>query len=206
MIAIQDPGSDAPRPTKFAMRSDVKTGLIILRPAKPSDAERELAAFQGTWTLRSFDTGNFERNKDPSSWPLPGGKRPDNSGENSELRWSVNGNTITWTSPDGQETKASFTLNSMKRPKQIDLKFLTGPDRGNACPGIYQRDDLDENILWICMADPDSKKVRPTEFSYGWNEGRSLLSFYPLVPPTKQSTDTSKPQNGNNLNRAEFPR
>lgn len=187
MIAIQDPGSDAPRPTKFSMRSSVKTGLWILRPSKPSDAERENAAFQGTWTLRNFDTGRVERNKDPSSWPLPGGKGPDKSGKGSELKWIVKPNEIVWTSPSGQEVKASFTIDPNQMPKQIDLKFLSGPHQGETCLGIYQRDDLDENILWLCMADPGSKKVRPKEFSYQWGEGRSLLSLYTIDPAAKAS-------------------
>lgn len=180
MIAIQDPGSDAPRPTKFQMRGDVKTGLIILRPGKPSDFEREIAALQGTWTLRNFDTGDFDRNKDPSSWPVPGGKGPDKSGEGSELRWTVKQNEITWTSPSGEEIKVSFTIDPFQVPKQIDLTFLSGPHKGETCPGIYQRDDLDPNILWICVSDPDSRKGRPNEFGYKWGEGRSLLSFYPF--------------------------
>lgn len=182
MIAIQDPGSDAPRPTKFHMSSDVKTGLMILRPSKPSDAERENAALQGTWTLRNFDTGNFDRNTDPSSWPLPGGKGPDKSGEGSQLRWVVKQNEISWTSPSGQEIKASFTIDPGQTPKQIDLTFLSGPHKGQTCPGIYQRDDLDENILWLCIADPNSKMFRPKEFAYQWGEGRSLLSLYPFRP------------------------
>lgn len=182
MIAIQDPGSDAPRPTKFHMNSAMKTGLMILRPSKPSDAERELAALQGTWTLRNFDTGNFSRNKDPSSWPLPGGKGPDKSGEASELRWVVKQNEITWTSPSGREIKASFTIDPFQTPKRIDLTFISGPHKGETYPGIYQRGDLDENILWLCLADPGSKNVRPKEFSYQWGEGRSLLSLYPFRP------------------------
>ena len=187
MIAIQDPGSDAPRPTRFYMKGSVKTGLWILRPSKPSDAERESAAFEGTWTLRNFDSGKFERNKDPSSWPLPGGQGPDKSGDGSELRWVVKQNEIAWTSPSGQEIKASFTIDPNQIPKQIDLKFLSGPHQGETCPGIYQRDDLDENILWLCMADPGSRKVRPKEFSYKWGEGRSLLSLYAFDPAAKAS-------------------
>lgn len=187
MIAIQDPGSDAPRPTQFYMRSSVKTGLWILRPSEPSDARRELAAFEGTWTLRNYDTGRFERNKDPSSWPLPGGKGPDQSGEGSELKWIVTQNEIAWTSTSGQEIKASFTIDPNQTPKQIDLKFLSGPHQGETCPGIYQRDDLDESILWLCMADPGSRKLRPKEFSYKWGEGRSLLSLYAIDPAKKAS-------------------
>lgn len=185
MIAMQDPGSDAPRPTQFSMNSSVKTGLMLLDPSKPSDTEREFAAFQGTWTLRNFDTGKLARNKDPNSWPLPGGKEPDKSGEGSELRWVVKQTEVAWTSPSGQDIKASFTIDPNQMPKQIDLKFLSGPHQGETCPGIYQRDDLDENILWLCMADPGSKKVRPKEFSYQWGEGRSLLSLYRFDPVAK---------------------
>ncbi|HWB07863.1 MAG TPA: TIGR03067 domain-containing protein [Pirellulales bacterium] len=187
LIAIQNPGSDAPPPTRFAMRGDIKTGLMILRPSKPSDAEREIAALQGIWTLRNFDTGNFRENKDPSSWPLPGGKGPDKSGEGSELRWVVKANEITWTSPAGREIKASFTIDPLKRPKQIDLTFLSGPNKGETCPGLYQRGDLDANILWLCMADPGSKTERPKDFSYEWGKGRSLMSFYPFEPSVPQA-------------------
>ena len=191
MIAIQDPGSDAPRPTKFHMNSDVKTGLMILRPSQPSDVDREIGSLQGTWTLRNFDTG---RNNDKSSWPIPKGKPPDKSGNGSELQWMMNGNEITWTNKSGEEIKASFTIDPRKRPKQIDLTFLTGPDRGETCPGIYQRDDLDENILWLCMADPESKAARPKEFSYQWGEGRSVLSLYPLDTATAQTSNISQPK------------
>jgi uncharacterized protein (TIGR03067 family) len=180
MIAIQDPGSDAPRPKIFHMNSAIKTGLMILRSKKPSDAEREIAAFLGTWTLRNFDTGRFETNKDPSSWPVPGGKGPDKSGNGSELRWVVKQNEIKWTSPSGQEIKVSFTIDPFKMPKEIDLTFLNGPHTGETCPGIYQRDDLDQKIIWVCVADPGSKKVRPKEFSYKWGAGCSLLSLFPF--------------------------
>lgn len=187
-IAIQDPGSAAPRPTEIAMNGSVKTGLIFLRPSKPSDAEREIASFQGTWTLRKFDTGNFDKNKDPGSWPLPAGKGPDKSGAGSELRWVVKGNEIAWTSRSGEAIKASFTIDPRKRPKQIDLTFLSGPDKGETCPGIYQRGDLDENILWLCMANPGSNTERPKEFSYEWGKGRSVLSLYPFEPSIAQSS------------------
>ncbi|MBS0263608.1 MAG: HEAT repeat domain-containing protein, partial [Planctomycetes bacterium] len=186
MLAIQDPGSDAPRPTKFHMNSAVKTGLMILRPSRPSDAERELAAFQGAWTLRNFDTGSVERNKDPSSWPLPGGQGPDKLGAGSELRWTIAGKQISWTDFAGETITASFKINSFQLPHQIDLTFLSGPHQGETCPGIYQRDDLDANILWLCLANPGSNAARPKEFSYQWGAGRSLLSLYAIDPSTER--------------------
>lgn len=181
MIALQDPESNDPPPREFRMGGGVKTGLMILRPSKPSDAEREIAAFQGDWTLRNFDTGRFERNKDTSTWPIPAGKGPDKSGAGSELRWTIRKNEITWTSPSGQEIKGSFTIDPYQTPKQITLTFLSGPHQGETCSGIYQRDDLNEKILWLCMSNPGSNKGRPKEFSYQWGEGRSLLSLYPMA-------------------------
>jgi uncharacterized protein (TIGR03067 family) len=173
LIAIQDPGARVPRPTEIGMTGTSKTSLIFLRPTAQADAENELASLQGTWTLRNFDT---------SSWPIPGGKRPDNFGNGSELRWTVRGNEITWTSPSGREIKATFTIDPSKSPKHIDLKFLSGPDKEEVCPGLYQRGDVDENILWICIADPGSNAARPKNFSYKRGEGRSFLSLYPYGP------------------------
>ena len=206
MISIQDPGSDAPRPTSISMTGGVMTSLIFLRPSQPNDTERELGSFQGSWILRNFITGKFNENKDPSFWPIPGGKGPDKSGAGSELRWNVKGNEITWSSASGEEIRASFKIDPMQSPKQIDLTFLSGPYKGQTSPGIYQRGDhdpgiyqngdlLDENILWLCLADPHSKLDRPKEFSYQWGAGRSLLSLYPLDPPGVQTAD-SQPKEG----------
>jgi uncharacterized protein (TIGR03067 family) len=176
LITIQDPGAKVPRPQAIEMSGSSQTGFIFLRPNQPSESDRQIGQFHGTWTLRNYDT---RRNSDKSSWPLPTGKGPDKSGNGSELRWVVKGNEITWINKSGEEIKASFTIDPRKRPKQIDLTFLTGPDKGETCPGIYQRGDFDENILWLCLADPGSKGARPKEFAYQWGEGRSLLSLYP---------------------------
>lgn len=173
LIAIQDPGAKVPRPTEIRMTGDSKTSLIFLRPTAQTDAENEMASLQGMWTLRNLDAG---------SWPVPGGKGPDHLGEGSELRWTVRGKEISWTAPSGEAVKASFTIDSSKMPKHIDLKFLNGPNKGEVCPGLYQRGDLDENILWICIADPRSHVARPTNFSYERGGGRSLLSLYPYRP------------------------
>jgi uncharacterized protein (TIGR03067 family) len=191
MISIQDPGATVARPKSISMTSDSQTSLIFLRPSKPGDAEREIGSFHGSWTLKNIVTGG--KNKAPGSWPLPRGKMPDKSGDGSEMRWVVKGHEITWTSPSGQETKASFTVDPRKRPKQIDLTFLSGPNKGTTCLGLYQRDDLDENILWLCMSDPGSKSARPKNFSYRYGEGRSLVSFYPFDPSGKQAPAASKP-------------
>ena len=108
------------------------TGLLFLRPSKPSDEEREIASFQGAWTLKNIDTS---KDYGIVSWPIPGGKGADKSGS-SELSWTVKGNEMTWTNPNGQEIKASFTIDSQQRPKQIDLTFLSGPDKGETCSGL----------------------------------------------------------------------
>lgn len=174
LISMQDPGAKVERPHDISMSSSSHNSLIFLRPGKPSDTERELAAFQGTWTLKNFET---------DSWPLPIGKGPDKFGAGSELRWVIKGNEVTWTSPDGQESKAAFTLDPRQTPKQIDLTFLGGPNKGQTRLGVYQRGDTDGNVLWLCMADAKVANERPKSFSYQKNDGRSLLSLYWLEPP-----------------------
>ena len=173
MIAIQDPGSRAPRPKEIGMSGSSQTSLIFLRPTAETDAANELASLQGKWTLRNYDT---------AGWPLPGGKGPDSTGNGSELRWTIRGRDITWIDAEGREIHATFTLDSSTSPKRLDLKFDTGPHRGVTCQGIYRRGDVDENILWICLADPDSAGERPTSFSYKRDAGRSFLSLYPSQP------------------------
>lgn len=94
----------------------------------------------------------------------------------------MRGNEITSISPAGQEIKASFRIESSKSPKQIDITFLNGPHKGETCPGLFQRNDVDEHVPWLCMVDPGSRTARPTNFSYEREQGRSLISPDRLNP------------------------
>jgi uncharacterized protein (TIGR03067 family) len=169
-VSIQDPGADVPRPKGISMTSGGKTALIFLRKAEPVDPEKELAALQGTWTFRIAQT---------EAWPIPIGKGPDETGRGSERKWVVKGDRITWTSPDGREVKATFTIDPNKVPRHIDMTFLSGPSKGEKCVGVYEWGGADGKQLRLCMVDPGSKAVRPKDISYETNGGRSLILLAP---------------------------
>ena len=120
--------------------------MIFLRRSEPVDPKKELASFQGTWT---FDNVMTDR-----TWPKPIGKGSDKNGKNSERKWVVKGNEITWTSLDGSEVKASFTIDPNKVPSQIDFTFLSGPNKGRDVQGGVRMGGRRE--LWLCLVDPGS--------------------------------------------------
>jgi uncharacterized protein (TIGR03067 family) len=171
-ISIQDPGADVPRPNRIAMMGGGKTTLIFLRKTEPVDSKKELAAFQGAWTFRIAQT---------EGWPVPIGKGPDKTGQGSERKWVVKGNEIIWTSPDGKEVKASFTIDSTKVPKQIDFTFLSGANKGEKCMGVYEWSGADGKQLSLCVVDPGSKALRPKDISYETNGERSLIVLVPQL-------------------------
>lgn len=176
IMEFQHPSLDLPRPREVARTSENRPLLIFLRPKPKTLVVNELNSLQGTWTLRNYDTG---------AWPLPGGKRPDQFGKGSELRWTVRGNEIAWLDENGAEIKATFTIDTSFSPKHFDLTFLSGPNSGKVCKGIYQRGNVAMDMLWICIADPTSSSDRPKFFSAKHEAGHSLLSLFPYQPSAK---------------------
>jgi RNA polymerase sigma factor (sigma-70 family) len=138
--------------------------------AVPLDPKKKLAQFEGTWTFLS----------QTDAWPNPSGKGPDETGQGSERKWVIQGNEITWTDLDGREVKASFTIDADTVPRQIDLTFLSGPHKGEKCPGLYERSGQGGTGLRLCLADPGSKSGRPKDISYATDEGRSLIVLSPF--------------------------
>ncbi|HZZ79542.1 MAG TPA: TIGR03067 domain-containing protein [Gemmataceae bacterium] len=165
-ISIQDPGSNVPRPTRFAFRGGGRTSMISLRQTTPIDSGKEMSALQGTWIFALSQT---------DAWPNPIGKGPDKTGQGSERKWIVKGKEIIWTSPDGQEIKASFTIDAHKVPRHIDLMFLSGPHKGVKCEGVYESASTDGKGLWLCFVDPGAKVARPKDISYKSHSGRSMI-------------------------------
>jgi uncharacterized protein (TIGR03067 family) len=163
-IAIQDPGATVGRPTELAMSGTSQNALIFLRKSEPVDPKKELALFQGTWTFDNVMT---------DKWPKPIGKGPDKNGQNSERKWVVKGNEITWISLDGNEVKGSFTIDPNKVPSQIDFTFHHGPNKGQRCRGVYEW--VGDSELWLCLVDPGATADRPKYLSYATNAGLSFI-------------------------------
>lgn len=174
-IAIQDPGANVARPKSiFPWSSTSQTAVLLLRQTGPIDPKKELARLQGNWTLRLTQS---------DAWPVPIGKGPDKTGQGSERRWRIEGSEIAWTAPDGQEVKATFTIDPSKVPRRIDLAFISGPNKGDDCIGVYEW--VESGDLWLCMVDPGRKADRPRDISYSTNEGRSMISLDRLRTPAE---------------------
>ncbi len=174
-ISIQDPGAKVARPTRFSWTGGGQTAMVSLRPTDAVDPKRELASLQGTW---SFDNVMTD-----TAWSKPIGKIADKNGQGGERKWIMKGNEITWTRPDGKAVKASFTIGPKKVPGQIDITFLSGPNKGEKCRGIYE---WAGNELWLCFLDPGRKGDRPKYMRYASNAGNTWVFLTRYLTPAEE--------------------
>ncbi|MBI1315218.1 TIGR03067 domain-containing protein [bacterium] len=182
LMSLQDPGATVARPKSISMKSGGQTSLIFLEPLPLDETEKELASLQGTWKFEIIQT---------DGWPKPIGKGPDRLGRGDQRKWVVKGNEITWTSPQGEEVKLSFTIDPSKAPKHIDVTFLSGPHKGQSCAGIYERGGVGGVVLWLCLTDPGSKAPRPTRVSYATQEGRTMIGLIRVDPPREPAEESA---------------
>lgn len=92
-------------------------------------------------------------------------------------------NEIIWTSPDNKEVKASFTIDPSKVPPHIDITFLSGPNKGEKCPGIYE---WVGNELELCFLDPGRKGDRPKFMRYATNAGNTWVFLTRSLTPAEK--------------------
>jgi uncharacterized protein (TIGR03067 family) len=109
----------------------------------------DVGGLQGTWRCVSAEMG---------------GKHPDDAIEvlfviEKETITAMHGKEVVW--------KATLRLNTLKRPKTIDLSIVEGYLKGKEIVGIYQ---LSRNSLKLCLTGPD-KQGRPKGFMS--NEGNT---------------------------------
>jgi uncharacterized protein (TIGR03067 family) len=69
----------------------------------------------------------------------------------------------------GAVYRGNFQVDSTATPKQLDLKFTEGPEKGNASLGIYE---LDEDTWKLCLT--VTAKERPTAFATQIGSGTAL--------------------------------
>jgi uncharacterized protein (TIGR03067 family) len=74
-------------------------------------------------------------------------------------RISLRGNRFT-TSGMGAEYEGAASFDESKSPREFDLKFETGPEKGNTSLGIYE---LDGNTWRICLSTRGA--TRPAKFA-----------------------------------------
>lgn len=112
----------------------------------------DLDKLQGTWIIVTLEMNGAE---------MP-------AGAHGGSKIVVKGDKFTTISM-GAEYSGTITLDSAKRPRAFDLKFTTGPEKGNTSLGIYE---LDGDSWKICLT--VTGKTRPTEFATQPGSGHAL--------------------------------
>jgi uncharacterized protein (TIGR03067 family) len=127
---------------------------LWLMPAQPDAAKKDLAALEGTWKLVAME--------------VEGKEVPEEKLKGTTL--TIRGNK--YSVQAGQQLReVEITLQPSKMPKQIDMKFLDGPNKDRVGRGIYQ---LEGNILKICRA-LDPQQERPKDFKMAGQNGYFVM-------------------------------
>jgi len=123
----------------------------------------DLDQLQGTWTILTLEIDGVEM---PAG--APGGSKI-----------AVKGDQFTTISM-GAEYRGTIALDSAKSPKTFDLKFTTGPEKGNTSLGIYE---LDKDSWKICLT--VAGHTRPLTFATKPGSSHALETL-------RRDTDTPK--------------
>jgi uncharacterized protein (TIGR03067 family) len=115
-------------------------------------ARKEYALFEGTWKIVSLE--------------VDGKKVPEKLFQGARLTLVGNRHSLT----EGKVTyKGTYQVDLDKNPKQIDITFTEGPEKGKTILGIYE---LDGDTYRLCIA--MAGKERPTEFVSNGARGHVL--------------------------------
>jgi uncharacterized protein (TIGR03067 family) len=131
---------------------------IVLVAADDRETQSDLAKFQGSWHFVSVITDGT---------PAP----PD------QIKSTVLTNDGTkFTFKDPQSSGAgTFRTDATKEPRQMDITFGTGPDKGQTVYGIYR---FEGTRVRVCLALPG--KPRPTQFASPPGSGHILEVLEPI--------------------------
>jgi uncharacterized protein (TIGR03067 family) len=116
-------------------------------------AKKEFARFEGTWKFASIE--------------VDGMKVPEKAFVDSRLILKGSNFTV---KEAGGTFKGTYKVDVTKTPKQIDVTFTDGEEKGKTMLGIYE---LDGDTYKACMAAPGKGK-RPTAFESKPESGHIL--------------------------------
>ena len=88
-------------------------------------------------------------------------------------KWAIHGREITWIRPGKKSVKLFFTVDASTSPKQINLTFLDGPNKGKECLGIYEFNV--RGFFMVSMTDPGAEIARPTKMGFSGDNKSSWL-------------------------------
>ena len=128
--------------------------LVVAAPAPPEKDKKDEEKIQGTWTIVSAQSGGENKPAD----------------ETKAIKFIIKGDLITIQDPKREE-KATFKLDSTKKPKTIDLIPSEKEGKGEPVLGIYELKDDDLKICFV----HGGKGGRPTEFASKADTNLSLI-------------------------------
>ncbi len=155
-ICIFEPSAAAaPRPKEFKTQPNDHLVLVVFERVADAAPPKEKAVkdLQGDWRpLRAERNGQRESNIPSTASIVVNGDRFELSGPHDVCK---------------------LKLDSSKTPAEIDITFMSGPDKGKTILGIYS---LKEGRLTICLPPPsDPSAPRPNEFKTKPNDNLELL-------------------------------
>src|SRR5438874_1081106 len=118
--------------------------LLLTAGAQDDTANKDLAKFQGDWSLISAQN-------DGKAMPEE---------EVKEHKLTIQGNKFVLRKGSVVISEGTFTLDPAKKPKQIDEMLTAGPSQGKVFLAIYE---IDESHHRICFA--AAGKERPKALS-----------------------------------------
>jgi uncharacterized protein (TIGR03067 family) len=130
----------------------VVAGLLVAADAKEDAAKEDLKKLEGTWVILSAEEN--------------GKQVPEGVIKDLDLRITITSNKVMLRLPQKKTEEATLTIDSTKKPKQIDLKSGDVEIRG-----IYS---LDGDMLKMCAVKEQSKD-RPTDFTTKDDDGHGLF-------------------------------
>jgi uncharacterized protein (TIGR03067 family) len=133
----------------------------------------DLDALQGTWTVSTLEVDGTTMGAIPPGTSI-----------------TLKGTKFT-TNSMGADYKGELTLDPTAKPKAFDLKFTTGPEKGNTALGIYELDGAE----WkMCLTTRGGK--RPTKFATKAGTGHALQTLVReglSKPRSKAAVTTAAP-------------
>ena len=120
------------------------------KPAAADKGKDDKEAIQGTWQLSGLEMGGKEAPDNDEIKKMKSGK------------WVVTADKITIAVPGQDEHNVSYKLDPTKKPKEIDLTPLDGPEneKDKVVPGVYS---LEGDVLKLCFPVPSAQQTRPGE-------------------------------------------
>jgi uncharacterized protein (TIGR03067 family) len=130
------------------------TALVVSAAAGGDDAKKELERFQGVWTVIALEEG--------------GEKAPEEITRAMGVEFK--GDVLIVSEKGKVVERLQVKLDPGKKPKALDLKYLTGEDKGKTELGIYA---LEGDTLKICVNSVG--KERPKDFTTAKDNEQSMI-------------------------------